>query len=547
MEQNVQIFIGRMEEQDPKLANTLRKIVAKLEAYYPEHQVFALGAIDEQLRDGLSKIHKDCGCATIEELLQKCGFTMISGDAVKALRNSVLYRPGEEPDVIKGKVESICRRLQEYYPERHIPTGVETAHKSLSSDITGIYQWLGYPERSSFLNAYGYTMELNRGGRPAEDPMIVINELKRRYANGPTCKKIDELKAENPDLAPKFKNLTNNANKFFGMTLARYFVQEGILLATGRNSKTRTGSAGAGQEEYEKLRLRYAGKPFCGAVSEIWDANSDLDWTAIRKYAQSQGVHLKELLPRDGILISPKDQIIAIVQDLAGRYPDPAKRPVSLEELQQDNPELDLRQLGAEIWREFRRKPEEFLILRGVLRSIENLPPVERLKALAAGLRRRYAGKPLPTSAAALQRDNPDFSVAALDRLSKNTLGKSSIEFLLEQGLLDLTPRWLYEYENFRYWTQVAGDAFDALEEIPLDGKHFFVTGQYAAAEELEQTAARLRALGGTVVNGPLRELDYIVGVHPSPCAWARRLNLNGHSLWVMSSGMVDRLLTAGR
>ena len=292
MEQNVQIFIGRMEEQDPKLANTLRKIVAKLEAYYPEHQVFALGAIDEQLRDGLSKIHKDCGCATIEELLHKCGFTMISGDAVKALRNSVLYRPVEEPDVIKGKVESICRRLQEYYPERHIPTGVETAHKSLSSDITGIYQWLGYPDRSSFLNAYGYTMELNRGGRPAEDPMIVINELKRRYANGPTCKKMDELKAENPDLAPKFKNLTNNANKFFGMTLARYFVQEGILLATGRNSKTRTGSAGAGQEEYEKLCLRYAGKPFCGTVSEIWDANSDLDWTAIRKYAQSQGVHL---------------------------------------------------------------------------------------------------------------------------------------------------------------------------------------------------------------------------------------------------------------
>ena len=33
MEQNVQIFIGRMEEQEPKLANTLRKIVAKLEAY----------------------------------------------------------------------------------------------------------------------------------------------------------------------------------------------------------------------------------------------------------------------------------------------------------------------------------------------------------------------------------------------------------------------------------------------------------------------------------------------------------------------------------
>ena len=377
--------------------------------------------------------------------------------------------------------------------------------------------------------------------------MLVIDELKRRYANGPTCKKMDELKAENPDLAPKFKNLTNNANKFFGMTLARYFVQEGILLATGRNSKTRTSSAEAGQDEYEKLRLRYAEKPFCGTVSEIWDANSDLDWTAIRKYTQSQGVHLKELLPRDGILISPKDQIIAIVRELAGRYPDPAKRPLSLEELQQDNPELDLQQLGADIRREFRQEPEKFLIVRGVLFNIDALSPAERLDALAAGLRRRYAGKPLSTSVAVLQRENPDFSVAALDRLSKNTLGKSSIEFLLEQGLLDLTPHWLYEYENFRYWTQVASDAFDTLQEFPLEGKHFFVTGQYAAPAELEQTAVRLRALGGTVVNGPLQELDYIVGVHPNPCAWARRLNLNGHPLWVVSSGMVDRLLPAGR
>ena len=58
---------------------------------------------------------------------------------------------------------------------------------------------------------------------------------------------------------------------------------------------------------------------------------------------------------------------------------------------------------------------------------------------------------------------------------------------------------------------------------------------------------ARLRVLGGAVDNAPLEALDYIVGVHPSPCAWARLLNLNGHPLWVMTSGMMDRLLTAGR
>ena len=97
MEYKVQNFIEHIEEKDPKLAKTLQKIVAKLAAYYPEHQVFSLSAIDDELRDRLSKIYKDCGCGTVEELLQKCDFSMISGDAVKSLRSSVLYRPGDEP------------------------------------------------------------------------------------------------------------------------------------------------------------------------------------------------------------------------------------------------------------------------------------------------------------------------------------------------------------------------------------------------------------------------------------------------------------------
>ena len=458
-------------------------------------------------------------------------------------QTQALYAPGQEPEELRHRINQLLANLDSVYPDK-IVRYLNRDHKKWGEAVPELYRLLGYPDGRAFLSAYGYTVEGDaKGGRPAEDPMLVIDELKRRYANGPTCKKMDELKAENPDLAPKFKNLTNNANKLFGMTLAKYFVQEGILLAGGRNSRT----AMSGPDEYEKLRLRYAGKPFCGTVSEIWDANSDLDWTAIRKYAQSQGVHLKELLPRDGILISPKDQIIAIVQELAGRYPDADQRPLSLEQLQRDNPALDLQQLGADIERELRQKPEAFLTAQGVLRSMDDLPPAERLDVLAADLRRRYAGKPLPTSAAILQKQNPDISVADVDRWSKESTGHTSIEFLLEQGLLELTPDWLYEYENFRYWTRVSGDAFDTLQEIPFEGKHFFVTGQYAAPAELEQTAARLRALGGTVDNAPLQELDYIVGVHPNPCAWVRLLNLNGHPLWVMSSGMADRLLPAGR
>ena len=175
----------------------------------------------------------------------------------------------------------------------------------------------------------------------------------------------------------------------------------------------------SGPDEYEKLRLRYAGKPFCGTVSEIWDANSDLDWTAIRKYAQSQGVHLKELLPRDGILISPKDQIIAIVQELAGRYPDADQRPLSLEQLQRDNPALDLQQLGADIERELRQK----------------------------GVRGGASVRPL---------DDPAlFGIALIDHL--DTFGK-----LLLAAFDNIFPDCGASFPKF------------ALDDIPTDG-HFFV------------------------------------------------------------------------
>ena len=60
--------------------------------------------------------------------------------------------------------------------------------------------------------------------------MEVVLELKRRYPNGPTCSTLLELIEENPDLSSKFSNLRNRSEKFFGMTLAKYFVQEGLLL-----------------------------------------------------------------------------------------------------------------------------------------------------------------------------------------------------------------------------------------------------------------------------------------------------------------------------
>ena len=456
----------------------------------------------------------------------------------------VLYAPGQEPEALRERIVRLLAKLDTAYPDK-VVRYLSRDHKKWSETVTELYRLLGYPDGRAFLAAYGYTVEGDaKGGRPAEDPMVVIGELKRRYADGPTCAKLDELKAENPDLAPKFKNLANSANKLFGMTLAKYLVQEGILVASGRNARAGVAAERA-QAEYEKLRQRYADAPFCGTVSQIWDANGDLDWTAIRKYAQAQGLHLAELLRRDGILTNPRERALSTVQALRARFPDPERRPLTVDALRQAAPDVDLEELASDIWGVFHQDLAAFLTGNGVLARLEDLPAEERLAFFAATLRARYSGKALPTSAAVLQKQNPDISVADLDRWSKNSTGRSSVEFLLEQGLLDLTPAWLFEYENFCYWTRSGDDRFDPLHAFPPEGKRFFVTGQYAAPEELEQTAARLRERGGIVDGGPLRELDCIVGVHPNPCGWARRLELEGRPLWVISSGLLGRLLAA--
>ena len=140
----------------------------------------------------------------------------------------VLYQPGFEPEKIKVRLDRLFEKLDSAYPDKVI-VGLSKNHKHWSETVTELYRLLGYSDNKSFLNAYGYIISTGVSGRPANDPMEVVNELKRRYADGATCTKIAELAAENPDLAPKFKNLGNHADKFFGMTLQKYFVQEGIL------------------------------------------------------------------------------------------------------------------------------------------------------------------------------------------------------------------------------------------------------------------------------------------------------------------------------
>lgn len=214
---------------DERLRLSVERFFEKLEKFFPEHKVFALDSIDKDLREKLSELYKKTGCATAEEFLGAYGFQIISGDEVRKLRSFVLYTPGNEPDVIKGKVENMLRRLQEYYPDRKIPGGLQNEHKNLSKSVSGLYQWLGYESSREMLAAYGFDVQHSDGGRPTNDYQQLITFLQEKYSGDNKAKSMGILVHDNPEYAGQIKTLQNRANELFGMSLSNYLKEIGVI------------------------------------------------------------------------------------------------------------------------------------------------------------------------------------------------------------------------------------------------------------------------------------------------------------------------------
>ena len=219
-----------LEITDVKLKQSVDRFFEKLEKYFPEHKVFALDSIDKNLRERLAELYKKVGCATAEEFLAEYGFEIISGDEIRKIRSFVIYTPGNEPEIIKSKVDSMLKRLKEYYPDFEIKTGMQTEHKSLSQDISGLYKWLGYENNVEMLEAYGFNVQYSDGGRPSNDYQGLIDTLKEKYKDDDKkLKSIGLLKHDNPELAGQLKTLQNRSTEIFGMGLGEYFKKIGIL------------------------------------------------------------------------------------------------------------------------------------------------------------------------------------------------------------------------------------------------------------------------------------------------------------------------------
>lgn len=253
----------------------LEKILEKLELYFPERKVFALDSIDKTLRENISAFAKELGFSNTEEFLNKLRYTIIKGEEVKQLRNKVIYAPGNEPDFIKNKVISICERLNDYYPDKEINRGMQNDHKALSKDISGMYQWLGYTNIKSFLEAYGfnYNIDSEVGGRPAIDYDSLIEYLVNKYSVNPIYSSVTELANNEPYYCGNIKTLSNRSSMLFGMSLGKYLQDKNVLIKETPKSEI---LAARRQEEQEKKEKIIKDKIYEKIVNGNYDVNVEM-------------------------------------------------------------------------------------------------------------------------------------------------------------------------------------------------------------------------------------------------------------------------------
>lgn len=232
----------RLEITDPKLDKRVETFFRRLEQYFPEHKVFALDALDKELRERLSKLYKALSYPTANEMLHAYGYEIIAGDAIRELRSFVLYEPGDEPAFIKPKVDNLMALFLQYYPDRVVADKLNT-HTSIASKISGLYRWLGYASIRDMLEAYGfqYLSADNKGGSPTKDVSIVIDTLVERYRDRPVKPlTVKQLRDENPDIAGRIKTLSNDARKLFGKTLPEYLAELGVMAPPSAGGVART-------------------------------------------------------------------------------------------------------------------------------------------------------------------------------------------------------------------------------------------------------------------------------------------------------------------
>ena len=129
-----------------------------------------------------------------------------------------------------AREEQAIADLQELYPDGRVTT-LDARDRALGKRLSKLYVAIGYETRVAMLEAWGFEVELSKGGRKATlDHEAVLAELAHRYEGHEKPQKLGILIHDNPDLASNLKSISSKSNELFGQTLARELADRGILM-----------------------------------------------------------------------------------------------------------------------------------------------------------------------------------------------------------------------------------------------------------------------------------------------------------------------------
>ena len=255
---------------DETLRPAAEKVFNKLNELYPEHKVFALQAVAKQLAKQISELYTKAGYSDAERLMADYGFKQISTAEARALRSSVIYHPGSEPAVIRGRMQYITATLSAAYPDRVITGNLAKQHKAVYSSVLGLSVWLGYESAEEMLNAYGFSGVYSDAGRKTIDHERIIAMLRDRYAGRRGPSSLGALIAENKDLKASLKTLSNRSFELFGMSLLQYLRQIGLIVAAEKKEAA-TKTAENRAHILEKIKKRYEASDDYGTYEDAED------------------------------------------------------------------------------------------------------------------------------------------------------------------------------------------------------------------------------------------------------------------------------------
>lgn len=279
---------------------------------------------------------------------------------------------GAEPLNVRTKLNNLLNDLKATYPDG-VVRNLQRDHKKWAEKVTFLYRELGYADGDSFLNAYGFTVERNISGRPkSNDYSAIIEELKKRYPDGPKFSKVGDLEKANPDLVSSFKSMANNATELFGTSLKDYLKKIGIL----------QGGSDSIEDIVTELKKRYSGKKPPETINELINDNRDIVNTGFGNLVAKQcGESAAKFLQKNGLLykkektaeptVSSQEDFELYLKELKERYGNTETCPCRISELEEQNPDIPIKKMNKYIRENIEDKAENFYKRNNIFKAEE--------------------------------------------------------------------------------------------------------------------------------------------------------------------------------